>query len=179
MSYLEPIIIIILLLALASLAVGAASLVVWLPTRKKDLPRLLSLLKPAPDETIYELGAGDGRVALYLAERLPQSRIIGLEIAWPLYLVCRLRQFFGGARNLAFKNRDLFKEDLSPARTVYVFGIPDKLKDKLAPKLKQELSPGSRVISYAFAIGGWRPEKIDRPDQQSMPIYLYILPCFD
>jgi hypothetical protein len=46
----------------------------------------------------------------------------------------------------------------------------------LKEKLKKELKPGTRIVSYAFTLEGWKPAKID-PNENSTygPIYLYEL----
>ena len=36
----------------------------WIPTREKRIRRALDLAKLQPGETLYDLGAGDGRVLL-------------------------------------------------------------------------------------------------------------------
>lgn len=165
-----------ILLLLISCALGAYSLIAWLPTKKADLARISRLARLRPGETFFDLGAGDGRVAHYLARANPLSRAVGFEIALPFFLIARLRQFFYRGDNLNIRFKNLFSQNLAEAGVVYVFGIPDKLKNKLKPKLERELTPGARVISYVFAIDGWQPAAIDRAGADSPRIYLYVMP---
>ncbi|MFA5894115.1 MAG: class I SAM-dependent methyltransferase, partial [Candidatus Margulisiibacteriota bacterium] len=124
------------------------------------------------NDLVYELGCGNGRVAAYLAKHSP-AKVIGLELAWPFYLLSKLRQLMAGQKNLSIRCRNLFTTDLSEASVIYVFGIPDKLTDKLKPKLERELAPGAKVISYSFAIAGWQPLVIDQPTPSSAQIFIY------
>jgi len=174
MPLIMPLLALILLAGLAGLAMGGLSLIIWLPTRTKDLARIMRLADLGSADIFYDLGCGDGRVAFYIAGKTG-AQVTGLELAWPLYLFCLIRRSFSRRKNPVFRCSDLFKVDLSRADVVYVFGIPDKLASKLKPKLEQGLKPGSKVISYAFAIAGWTPAKIDRPTEQDIPIFLYVM----
>jgi SAM-dependent methyltransferase len=162
----------LLILCLLSTAYAGWSLIIWVPTRFADLPRILSLANLQKNDIVYDLGCGNGRVALYLAKH-SAAEIIGLEIALPFYLLSKARQLMSGQKNLSVRCRNLFKTDLSDASVIYVFGIPEKLADKLRPKLERELEPGSKVISYAFAITGWLPSAVDQPTPRSAQIFIY------
>lgn len=163
----------LLLSALISLALAAVSLIIWLPTKRRDLDRILRLADLKEGEKFYDLGCGDGKVIFFISQNSP-AEVIGLEVAWPLFLVCKIKKLFYRVKPI-IKYRDLYKEDLTDAKVVYIFGIPDKLKNKLKPKLEKELKPGSRVISYVFPIGGWRHKLIDQPRDRDVPIYFYVV----
>jgi SAM-dependent methyltransferase len=166
------IIIIIVVVFLSSFAFAGLSLIIWLPTKSKDLNRILNLAQLKPEELFYDLGCGDGKVVMYLGKRT-QAKVIGLELAWPLYLACKTKQLLAQQKNINFKLQNLFTTNLAKADVIYIFGIPEKLKDRLRPKFEQELQPGSRVISYAFKIAGWQPTLINRPIPTDVPIYFY------
>ncbi|MCX6743500.1 MAG: class I SAM-dependent methyltransferase [Candidatus Parcubacteria bacterium] len=159
-------------LCLLSLAIASISLAPWVPTWKKDLPRILKLAALKPGETFYDLGCGNGKVAIYAAKNF-NAQVIGLEMAVPLYLICRLRQLFTINKNLIFKYKNFYKEDLSKANVVYVFGQAKTLGLKFTQKLSTELNPGARVISYVFPIEGWTPKIIDKPSPKDIAIFLY------
>lgn len=162
----------LLILSLLSTAYAGLSLIVWVPTRRIDLPRILSLANLQKDDVVYELGCGNGRVALYLAKHSP-AKIIGLELALPFYLLSKIRQLTAGQKNLSIRCRNLFDTDLSAASIIYIFGIPDKLANKLRPKLERELKPGTKIISYSFPVAGWQPMLIDQPTINAAHIFVY------
>lgn len=157
---------------LLSVGYASLSLAPWVPSRKKDLPRIFKLAGLKPGEKFYDLGCGNGRLAIYAANNF-QAQAIGVELALPLYFVCVIRRLFNGNKLLIFKLKNLFKENLSSADVVYIFGMPDKLKTKMREKLERELKLGARVITYAFPIKDWTPEIVDKPNERDISIYLY------
>lgn len=156
------------------LSVGYASLsfAPWVPSRKRDLKKIFQLADLKPGEIFYDLGCGNGRLAIYAAKNF-QAQAIGLELALPLYFVCAIRKLFIRNKNLHFKLKNLFKKNLSDADVIYLFGMPYKLKTKLKEKLERELKPGARVITYAFPFPDWQPEIVDKPSERNISIYLY------
>ncbi|MFA6474771.1 MAG: class I SAM-dependent methyltransferase [Patescibacteria group bacterium] len=165
-------ILIILLAALLPVAFAGLSLAPWVPMWKKDLERVMQLAELKPGETFYDLGCGDGKVVLYAARHY-QANAIGVEIAWPLWLVCQIKKLLIWTPKAKFKLGNLFKTNVSDADVVYVFGMPKTIQQKLQAKLDRELKPGARVISYSFAFHGWEPYKKDKPTKHDLTIYCY------
>ncbi|PIR94997.1 hypothetical protein COT95_01065, partial [Candidatus Falkowbacteria bacterium CG10_big_fil_rev_8_21_14_0_10_37_6] len=130
-----------LLFILFTIALAAWTFAPWVPMRKRDLQRVFALASLKPGEIFYDLGCGDGRVVVYAAKNF-NARSIGIEMALPLFWLCELRRVFAGSKNIIFKWKDLFKEDLSNADVVYFFGVPQSIKNKLRQKLERELKPG-------------------------------------
>lgn len=144
----------------------------YVPTKQRDVERMLAMAELKPGELVYDLGAGDGRFILTAAKRY-QARAVGFEISFLPYIVARLRlwsQNAGGQATMRFQ--DFFRTDLSAADVIVCFLTPGAMK-RLGPKLKNELRPGTRVVSYAFAIHDWTPVRKDKPDPRTMAVYLY------
>src|SRR5713226_7365883 len=76
----------------------------------------------------------------------------------------RIREATANARHAGVTDRvrfiqaDLFEANISEATVVTLYLLPS-LNEKLRPKLVKELKPGTRVVSHAFQIGDWKPEK--------------------
>ncbi|OGJ50924.1 hypothetical protein A2335_03345, partial [Candidatus Peregrinibacteria bacterium RIFOXYB2_FULL_32_7] len=132
------ILLIILTLLLCSFALAAVSLAPWVPCRTKDLERIFKLAKLKKNEVFYDLGCGDGKTIFY-ANKHFGVKSIGLELALPMFLVCKIRQIFYRNKNIQFKYKNLFKENLSNANAIYVYGMKDSLKNQLKDKLIKEL----------------------------------------
>lgn len=162
--------------AVASVIWATLSLAPWVPARRRDLERISRLADLRPGEVWYEFGAGDGRVSSYMARTHPHSRIVGLELSWPLYAVCRLRRFVRCRRNATFLWRNAFTAAVGEADVVYMFGMPKTVAGAMQEKLQRELKPGARVISYTFAMRGWQPERVDKPEEKDIAIYRYVMP---
>lgn len=171
MSLLWLLAIIFFILMLLSIAWSSVSLAPFVPARKDDLPRILALAELKAGEKFYDLGSGNGRVAIYMAKN-SLGQAVGIEAAWPLYIVSRWRQIFAPANKVKFYWANLFKVNLSQADAVYFFGMPAAIKNKLRQKLASELKPGTRVISYAFPVDGWAADKVSE-GKGRVTIYLY------
>ena len=143
----------------------------WVPTREKRIRKALELADLRPDETLYDLGAGDGRV-LVMAAREFGSQAIGIEIGPIQCLVGWLRILFSGSRTKAqMRCGDFYKADISDADVVFVYATSSQTF-KLLPLLERELRPGVRVVSIAADFSGWLPTHVDR----EMLIFLYEMP---
>lgn len=152
-------------------AIAALSFAPWVPTRSRDVQRAIRLANLKPGEIFYDLWCGDGRVTFEAARA--GANAIGVELFFPLYLICLLKKVFLHSQ-ARFKCKNLFSENLSKADVIFVFGMPDALKNKLREKLDRELQPGSRVISYCFAIDGWIPEKICKWEKNNeLSLFVY------
>ncbi|XOU94598.1 MAG: class I SAM-dependent methyltransferase [Candidatus Kerfeldbacteria bacterium] len=147
----------------------------WLPVFKKDIKRIIRLANLKPGEVIYDLGSGDGRVLIGLANNSEASRVIGYEISFLFYVISYLRILFLGLSNKAeIIFGDFLRRDLSNADVIFFFLTPMAMK-KLKPKFEKELKKGTRIISYSFSIPGWEKLKVDRPNESDMPIHIYVV----
>ncbi len=154
-----------LLIISAAFVLGGLSLAPWVPMRRRDIKRVLKLANLKAGQVFYELGCGDGR----LIRKIPQNiEVVGLEINPLLWLYAKIRS---PKKNIKLKN--LYKEDLSRANVIFLFGIPDTLNNKLEEKLAKELKPGTKIISYAFLFKNWEPVTKDKPSEKEVSIYLY------
>lgn len=137
---------------------------IYFPTSSRGVREVIALADPKPGQKIIDLGSGDGRILIALAER--GATAIGYEIN-PV-LVRRSRRAIAKAGVRAVVHWESFwRADLSQFDTVIVYGIPYIMKD-LRRKLERELRPGTKVISNAFTFPGWKPVAVERK------IYLYI-----
>jgi hypothetical protein len=159
------------------------SLVVWtirngispMPTSAKAKSCMLSVLPSEFQGTIYELGSGWGTLLLPLAEKYPDSQVIGFETSLlPFWFSC-LRLKLAGCSNVQLQRKDFFKENLADAALVVCYLYPGAM-EKLKHKFETELPSGAYVISNTFAVPGWIPErKVDIGDLYHNKIYLYYV----
>jgi len=140
--------------------------------------QMLTVAEIKQGEILYDLGCGDGRVAIMAAQEFG-ARAIGVEMREDL-----AKQAMGKVNELGLDDRvkivqgDMFKTDLSQADVVTLY-LTTSANDKVKPKLEAELKPGARVVSHDYEILGWRPVKIDnfcenpRLGYPSHTIYVY------
>lgn len=78
------------------------------------------------------------------------------------------------AHLVTFRNEDLFAADFGEATIVTLY-LLESLNAKLRPKLLAQLKPGTRIVSHAFSMGDWQPEKERLVDGNR--IYLWTVPA--
>jgi SAM-dependent methyltransferase len=131
--------------------------VLWLPTQQALLDGMLDLAQVTPQDTLLDLGSGDGRVVIAAAKRGAQG--IGIEFNPDLVDFSRRSAAAQGvSARTAFITGDLFEADLSKATVITMF-LRQDLNLKLRPKLLG-LKPGTRVVSNTFTMGDWEPDDI-------------------
>jgi SAM-dependent methyltransferase len=129
-------------------------------SRARWIRKALHLVDLEPGETIYDLGAGDGRV-LTIAAREFGARAVGYEIE-PLHcIVSWFRALFGGViTRVSIRRKDLHQADLSQADVVFLHLNP-VFVENLRPLLESQLRPGARLVSLDFPFEGWEPANVD------------------
>ena len=140
----------------------------WAPTRKEAVQKMLSIAKIKPGEVVYDLGSGDGRI-LFEAVLVHKAKAVGIEIdpvrfLWT-YIMIRLLRLNDQVK-LIYGN--FFKTDLKNADIVTCYLLPET-NIKLEQKLKNELKPGTRVVSNLFVFPNL---KMIRKDEENN-VYLY------
>ncbi|MBN1779198.1 MAG: class I SAM-dependent methyltransferase [Candidatus Buchananbacteria bacterium] len=161
-----------LVVILGSFAFAGILAAPWVPLWKKDVRRMLELAGVKEGETVFDLGAGDGRIVIMAAKEFG-AKSVGFEIAFLPYFLAYIKIILSGKKkniNLRFKN--FYHQDFSQADVICTFLSPQAML-KLKPKLQTETKPGCRIISYVFKIPDWQPTKIDKPNQNQAAIYLY------
>jgi len=146
----------------------------WQPTDHVTVTRILQLSGLEEGELLYDLGCGDGRIVAAAAKRRG-ARAVGVEIDPVRFLVSKLRVFFGGVSSRArIKLGNMYEEDLSDADVVVLF-LSAKANRKLSSKLREELGPGSRIVSYYHPLPDWEPRQVGR-SADNYNLYLYCKP---
>jgi ubiquinone/menaquinone biosynthesis C-methylase UbiE len=136
---------------------GVAKLdVAYVPTPKDIVRKMLHLAGLRPGETVYDLGAGDGRVIIE-AVRHFRGKAVGVEIDPERVSKIRGRLASTGTRAELIEG-DLFQVDLSTADIISIY-LSDLANAKLAPKLRRELKRGARVVSLDYPLPEWTPAR--------------------
>ena len=137
------------------LAIAGASMAPWVPTRRKDIERLCDILELQDWEKFLEIWTWDGRVSEAVAKKFPQAKIIWIEIALPMYIIAIIRKYFYGTSNMQLKLANAFKKNFWNYDVIYVYGMPDKMAQKIVPQFMSQAKPWAKLYSYVFSI----PEK--------------------
>jgi SAM-dependent methyltransferase len=142
-------------------------------TPKKVVVRMLELADVGPDDLVYDLGSGDGRIPITAAQQFG-ARGVGIEIQPNLVQKARSRaEIAGVADRVEFRQGDLFKADFSDATVVTLYLLPD-VNTRLRPRLFDQLAPGTRVVSHGFDMDAWAPDTTATVGETR--VYLWTIP---
>lgn len=148
--------------------------VVWAPTEDAILVRMLEMANVSPADKLYDLGSGDGKIPI-AAAKLFGATAVGIE--YEPDLVTHARCLAAAERvqdRVTFVQGDLFAADFTDATVVTLYLLPE-MNLRLRPTLLA-LKPGTRVVSYSFAMGEWEPdEQIDSFGDGSA--FLWLVPA--
>ncbi len=146
--------------------------VIWMPTSNELLAIMLKTAKVTPNDLVYDLGSGDGRIAIAAAKDFG-ARAIGIEFNPQMAaLAQRNADRSGVGDRVKIINGDIFVEDFSKATVVTMYLLPD-LNISLRPTILK-MKPGTRVTSHAFNMGDWEPDiEIDSPTKA----FFWVVPA--
>jgi cyclopropane fatty-acyl-phospholipid synthase-like methyltransferase len=132
--------------------------VMYVPTPQATVDAMLKLAGVKKGDVVYDLGSGDGRIPVTAAKAYG-VKAVGIDIDPERIAEANANAKAAGVEKLvAFRQADLFESDITEASVVTLY-LLSSLNDKLRPKLLKELKPGTRVVSHAFPMTDWEPEK--------------------
>ena len=149
---------------LLAVAAGAASgqetewQVPFITTPEEVVSRMLELAGTRADDLVVDLGSGDGRIVI-LAARNFGARGLGIELDQRLVEKSRDNARAAGVVDrVSFVQGDVLTADISKASVVTVYLLPG-LIGQLQQRFIGELRPGTRIVSHAFGMAGWAPDR--------------------
>lgn len=156
----------------------------FITTPSDVVMRMLRLAGTGPADLVADLGSGDGRIVITAAREFGAH---GLGIELDPRLVEKSRENAKAARvadRVSFVHGDVLLADISKASVVAVYLLP-QLINRLQPRFLEELNPGTRIVSHAFAMTGWKPDRAEtmrlaqrHPGQgDESTIFLWIVPA--
>jgi methylase of polypeptide subunit release factors len=132
---------------------------VFVPTKRGTVKRIVDMAGVKPGMKAADLGSGDGRLVIALAEAGVEAH--GYEINPFLVWLSKQNIARAGLRGKAFVHRKSYwDEDLSKFDIVTVYGVP-KIMERLEEKLARELRKDTRIISNMYTFPTWSPSKMD------------------
>ena len=161
----------IFILALLWILVPAFYGLPSIPTKPDRIRKALKLANLQPDEVLYDLGAGDGRVLL-IAAREFGAKAIGIEVGPVQCALIWLRALASGFGNkIQVRWANFYKANLNDADVIFAYATSKEVV-KLAPHLERQLKKGARVVSISADFPEWEPFTFDEHDL----IFLYEMP---
>jgi precorrin-6B methylase 2 len=156
----------------------------FITTPEEVVERMLELAGTRADDLVVDLGSGDGRIVIIAARKFG-ARGLGIELDPRLVEQSRANARAAGvAERASFVQGDVLLADISKASVVTVYLLPG-LIGELQRRFIGELRPGTRIVSHAFSMAGWAPDRSmlinvsgpHRGQGDESRIFLWIVPA--
>lgn len=142
------------------LAAQPAVLAPYSPTPMDVVRRMLTFGKVGPQDVVYDLGCGDGRIVIEAARSFG-ARGVGIDIDPALIERAQANAKQAGVESLVtFRVQDAMTVDVSDATVVTLYLLAAS-NVKLRPILTKTLRPGARIVAHNYPIGDWEPDVVD------------------
>jgi SAM-dependent methyltransferase len=147
--------------------------VIWVPTPDEVVDRMLTMAQVTANDLVYDLGAGNGKIAIAAAKKFG-ARAIGIEYNPDMAKHAQGNVEKAGVTARArIQQGDIFATDFSQATVVTMYLLPG-LNMKLRPTLLQ-MRPGTRIVSHSFTMEDWEADEISSMDGRRA--YFWVVPA--
>lgn len=146
--------------------------VVWVPTPDAVVNRMLEMARVTPQDTVVDLGAGDGKIAI-AAGKLG-ANALGIEYNPEMVKLanCMVQVEKAQARTRIVQG-DIFKEDFSKADVLTMYLLPE-LNLCVRHRILA-MRPGTRVTAHQFNMREWDPD--ETAEVGTRTAHLWIVPA--
>jgi phospholipid N-methyltransferase len=146
--------------------------VIWIPTSPELVTRMLNMAKVTSQDIVYDLGAGDGIIAITAAKQFG-ARAYGIEYNPQMALHAQNNvRAAGVADKVSIRQGDIFEEKFDEATVVTMYLLPH-LNLKLRPTLLK-MKPGTRIVSHAFDMNEWEAD--EKVSQEYAHAFMWVVP---
>jgi len=150
--------------------------VIWVPTPDEVVDRMLTMAQLGPNDIHFDLGAGDGKIAIAAAKR--GARATGIEYNPEMAKYANANAEKQGVAGIGpgkatIRQADIFVTDFSQATVITLYLLP-ALNMKLRPQILS-MRPGTRVVSHSFTMEDWEADEISSMDGRRA--YFWVVPA--
>src|SRR4051812_25399675 len=151
--------------------------VIWVPTPDEVVERMLTMAQTGPNDIHFDLGAGDGKIAIAAAKKFG-ARATGIEYNPDMVKHANGRAQEAGVAGVGpgkavIRHGDIFATDFSSATVITLYLLPT-LNMKLRPQILS-MKPGTRVVSHSFTMEDWEADEISTLDGRRA--YFWVVPA--
>jgi hypothetical protein len=138
----------------------AADLAPYVGTPMPVVEKMLAMAGIGPEDVVYDLGCGDGRIVITAAKTYG-ARGVGVDID-PV----RIAESKAAAKKAGVEGRvkflceDATKTAISEATVLAIYLLPES-NEILRPRFEAQLKPGARVVCHNYDIPSWKDREID------------------
>jgi hypothetical protein len=151
--------------------------VIWVPTPDEVVDRMLTMAQTGPNDIHFDLGAGDGKIAIAAAKKFG-ARATGIEYNPDMARYANAQAVAAGVHGVGpgkatIRQGDIFVTDFSSATVITLYLLP-ALNMKLRPQILS-MRPGTRVVSHSFTMEDWEADEISSVDGRRS--YFWVVPA--
>jgi hypothetical protein len=151
--------------------------VIWVPTPDEVVERMLIMAQAGPNDIHFDLGAGDGKIAIAAAKKFG-ARATGIEYNPEMVKHANANAQAAGVAGVGpgkavIRHGDIFVTDFSSATVITLYLLP-ALNMKLRPTILA-MRPGTRVVSHSFTMEDWEPDETSSMDGRRA--YFWVVPA--
>jgi hypothetical protein len=151
--------------------------VIWVPTPDDVVDRMLTMAQTGPKDIHFDLGAGDGKIAIAAAKKYG-ANATGIEYNPDMAKHANANAQAAGVAGVGpgkatIRQGDIFATDFSSATVITLYLLP-ALNMKLRPTILQ-MRPGTRVVSHSFTMEDWEPDETSSMDGRRA--YFWVVPA--
>jgi len=151
--------------------------VIWVPTPDDVVERMLTMAQTGPNDIHFDLGAGDGKIAIAAAKKFG-ARATGIEYNPDMAKHANANAQAAGVAGVGpgkatIRQGDIFVTDFSSATVITLYLLP-ALNMKLRPTILA-MRPGTRVVSHSFTMEDWEADEISTMDGRRA--YFWVVPA--
>lgn len=147
----------------------------FVPTPRQVVHEMLRMADVKPEDILYDLGSGDGRIVIAAAKDFGVRKAVGVDLNPERIQEANTNaELADVADRVEFKEADLFKFDFSDATVVTMYLLTN-VNLKLRPRILSELKPGTRIVSHQFDMGEWKPD--ESKSLEGRDIYFWVVPA--
>jgi precorrin-6B methylase 2 len=144
------------------------------PTSAFVIEKMLALAGVSSKSVVYDLGCGDGEIVVAAARHYNVMKAVGIEQNQKLCSIALRKTRH--LKNAVIINANYDEVNISEANVVTLYQSASE-NARLKPKLLNELSEGSMVVSHDFGIPGWRPTEfhVFKEGHRNQRVILYVI----
>lgn len=147
----------------------------FVPTPQQVVREMLVMADAGPDDVLYDLGSGDGRIVIAAVRDFDVKKAVGIDLNPERVEEAKENARHAGVTDrVEFLEANIFEHDFSEASVVTMY-LLTQVNLKLRPRLLSELKPGTRIVSHQFNMGDWEPD--ESKTLSGRDVYFWVIPA--
>lgn len=146
----------------------------YVPTAEPIVKSMLTMGGVGPNDIVYDLGSGDGRLPIAAVKEFGAKKGVGIDLDPVRVAEAKANAKKAGVEDrVIFHQGDMFEFDFSEATILPLYLLPEMML-KLRPKML-DMKPGTRIVAHDYALGDWKADKFE--SHGSSTLYFWVVPA--